>query len=73
MLEVLNDFSGTATVAGFTVLHGRGKAARGLVLADTPQGQRVLATTEDAALTARMQSEEFVGRPVRIEHNVLMP
>ena len=73
VLEVLDDFSGTATVAGFTVLHGRGKAARGLVLADTPQGQRVLATTEDAALTARMQSEEFVGRPVRIEHNVLMP
>ena len=73
VVEVLDDFSGSATVAGFTVLHGRGKAPRGLALANTADGKRVLATTEDAALTARMQAEEFVGRAVRIEHNVLMP
>lgn len=73
VVEVLDDFSGSATVAGFTVLHGRGKAPRGLALADTTEGKRVLAATEDATLTARMQAEEFAGRPVRIEHNVLMP
>ena len=73
VVEVLDDFSGSATVAGFTVLHGRGKVPRGVALADTAAGKRVLATTEDAALTARMQAEEFAGRPVRIEHNLLMP
>lgn len=73
VVDVLDDFSGTATIAGFTVLHGRGKVPQGLALADTANRQRVLATTDDAALTARMQTEEFVGRPVRIEHNALMP
>ncbi len=72
-VEVLEDFSGTATVAGYTVLHGRGKAPQGLALADTAAGQRVLATTGDATLAARMQDEEWVGRPVRITHNQLQP
>ena len=72
-VDVLEDFSGTATVAGYTVLHGRGKAPQGLALADTAAGQRVLATTGDATLAARMQDEEWVGRPVRITHNELQP
>ena len=72
-VEVLEDFSGTATVAGYTVLHGRGKTPQGLALADTSTGQRVLATTSDATLAARMQDEEWVDRPVQIRHNELQP
>ena len=72
-VDVLEDFSGMATVAGYTVLHGRGKAPQGLALADTAAGQRVLAATIDTTLAARMQDEEWVGRPVRIERNVLQP
>ena len=58
---------------GYTVLHGRGQQPRGVALVDTAQGQRAMATTDDAALIARMQQEEFVGRPVQVESNVLMP
>jgi acetyl-CoA C-acetyltransferase len=66
-LQVLESFTGQASVAGFTVLHGRGQQPRGVALLDTPQGQRTMATTEDAALIARMEQEEFVGRQMHVE------
>ena len=72
-VEVLEHFSGPATIAGYTVLHGRGQAPRGVALVDTAQGQRAMATTDDAALIARMQEEEFVGRPVQVDSHVLLP
>ena len=71
-LEVLEDFSGPATVAGYTVLHGRGQRPRGIALVDTAQGQRAMTSTEDAALIARMEQEEFVGRGVQVENNRIL-
>ena len=61
-VEVLADYNGHARVAGYTVMHGRDSAPRGVALLDTPAGQRVLATSEDAQLIASMQNEEWVGR-----------
>lgn len=69
--DVVEEFTGSASVAGYTVLHGRGQAPRGVALVDTPQGQRALATTEDAALVAEMERQELVGRPVRVLGNVI--
>jgi acetyl-CoA C-acetyltransferase len=71
--EIVDEYTGEATIAGYTVLHGRGQQPRGIALADTPQGQRAMTTTEDPALIARMQETEFVGRRVRIEQNRMMP
>lgn len=71
-LEVLEDYSGLATVAGYTVLHGRDQRPRGVALMDTPEGKRALCTSEDAALVSRMQQEEFVNRTLRIENNELL-
>jgi acetyl-CoA C-acetyltransferase len=72
-LEVLDTFTGDAVVAGYTVLHGRGQPPRGVALVDTAQGQRAIATTSNPALMARMESEEFVGRRVRIDADQLVP
>ena len=72
-LEVLDEFTGPARVAGYTVLHGRGQLPRGIALVDTPLGQRAMTTTENPALIARMQVDEFVGQQVQIEQNTLMP
>lgn len=69
--EVIEDFSGAGTVAGYTVLFGRGQTPRGLLLVDTVDGKRALATTEDAATLTAMQRDEFVGRPVVIANNEL--
>ncbi|MFT5171851.1 MAG: acetyl-CoA C-acetyltransferase [Gammaproteobacteria bacterium] len=71
--EVVDEFNGEATIAGYTVLHGRGQSPRGIFLVDTPHGQRALVSSEDAATIAAMQTQEFVGRRVSIANNELMP
>ena len=69
--EVLDSFHGAATVAGYTVLHGRDQTPRGVVLLDTPNGQRVLATSENPKMLASMQHEEWVGRSLRVAGTTL--
>ena len=71
-LDVLEDYSGPARVAGYTVLHGRGKAPKGVALVDLEGDRRAMATTEDSALVAEMQDAEWVGRPVQIHQNLLV-
>jgi acetyl-CoA C-acetyltransferase len=68
-LEVVEDFNGSAKVAGYTVLHGRGAAAKGVVLLDTEDGLRVLATTELPGLIETMEKEDLIGRSVRVSAN----
>jgi acetyl-CoA C-acetyltransferase len=63
---VLDGHEGPARVAGYTVLHGRGQPARGVLLMDAPAGQRVLVATEDPAWVDRLQSQEWVGRELLI-------
>jgi acetyl-CoA C-acetyltransferase len=72
-LDVLADYSGEATVAGYTVLHGRDQKPRGVAVLDTPRGQRALCTCEDEEFVMRMQEEDFVKRTMRIENNRLLP
>jgi acetyl-CoA C-acetyltransferase len=64
--EVVDSYTGTATVAGYTVLHGRDKQPRGLLLVDTPEGRRALVTTEAPQMMDAMEKEEFVGRRVNV-------
>lgn len=69
--DVLEDFSGKATVAGYTVVYGGGQRLKAVLLVDTPDGRRAMATTEDAALMASMEAKELVGSSVKIEGNQL--
>jgi acetyl-CoA C-acetyltransferase len=69
--DVLVEFSGDATVAGCTVVYGRGQIPKAVVLADTGDGKRVMATTEDASLIAAIESRELVGKSVKIKDNEL--
>ncbi len=72
VLDVRDAFSGTAQVAGCTVLHGGEGAPRSILLLDTQEGARALATAQDPGLAARLQDEEFVGRTVRVVDNVVL-
>ena len=59
---------GSATVASYTVAHGRdGTPAWGLVIADVSDGRRAYGRVEDAAVLEAMEAEEWVGRTVRLE------
>ncbi len=71
-VTVLENYSGPAQVAGYTVLHGRGKQPRAVALVDTPQGARAMVTSEDAGLIDRMQIEEFVGHTLQVQDNILL-
>ncbi len=66
--RVLESAMGPAVIAGYTVLHERGRMPRGVALVDTGDGRAVV-DTEDSALVARMESAEMVGTPVILGAN----
>ncbi len=61
------DYSGSATVAGYTVLHDRSGPTTAIIVADTPEDSRTIAASDDPALLARLETEEFCGHEVTIE------
>ncbi len=66
ILDVVEDFTGEGRIVGYTVLHGRGRAPKGVALLDTAPGQRALAVLDEAGLLDQMQRQEFVGRRVTV-------
>lgn len=59
---IRDEASGAATVASYTVAHGRDGAPEwGLVIADLPEGDRCYARVADAGLLAEMEATEWVG------------
>lgn len=71
--QVADAFDGNARVAGYTVLHDKGQAARVLVLADTDTGCRALASSDDPDLGAKVQASEFSGAKIRISGGLFSP
>jgi acetyl-CoA C-acetyltransferase len=66
-MTIVERHRGPATVASYTVAHGRdGGAEWGLVLADVPGG-RAYARVEDPDLLAALEAEEWVGRQVVLD------
>jgi acetyl-CoA C-acetyltransferase len=59
--EVLPDYHGPATVAGYTVVYDRSGAHRGVAVVDLPDGKRSIASTDDPDLMSRMATTEFCG------------
>ena len=64
--EIVPDAEGTATVAGYTVVHLEGVPTKGVAVCDLPDGRRTVAATENAALARRMTEKELCGRRVLI-------
>jgi acetyl-CoA C-acetyltransferase len=63
--DVAEEYSGPGHVAGYTVVH-EGGPARGVIVADVERGRRAVAVTTDSDMLARMEAEDFIGRPVVI-------
>ena len=64
---VHESYRGTGRVAGYTVVHESKAPRRAMVLADTPDGGRALATSTDAATADRMESQECCGSAVMMD------
>ena len=74
-MKVIRDtFSGVATIATYTVLHGRdGSADWGLLVCDIDDGARCYARTSNPDVLAELEQVECVGRRVELmtgENNV---
>jgi len=66
-VTIADRYAGEATVASYTVAHGRdGAAAWALVLADVAPGVRAYGRVEDPGLLAALEAEEWVGRTVAL-------
>ncbi|MER5621151.1 acetyl-CoA synthetase [Streptosporangium sp. NPDC002544] len=66
-VPIVDSYEGPATVAGYTVAHGRdGAAERGILIADLPGGGRAHAHVHRPDLIAEAESRELVGAEVRL-------
>ncbi|GAA2882623.1 acetyl-CoA acetyltransferase [Streptosporangium fragile] len=66
-VPIAETYEGPATVAGYTVAHGRdGAAERGVLIADLPGGGRAHAHVRHPDLIAEAESRELVGTEVRL-------
>jgi acetyl-CoA C-acetyltransferase len=65
-LPVTGDYTGAATIVGYTVAFKQDEPTHAFAYCDTPSGARTVVKSTDKALSARMTQEEFVGRTVTI-------
>ena len=69
-VAVTHPFSGEATIATYTVLHGRdGGPDWGLVVCDLADGTRCYGKVLDASVLHTLEQEECVGRRVELTQN----
>ena len=65
-LPLNGDYTGPATIVGYTVVFDKGEPARAIAFCDIPGGARTVVTSTDTALMALMMREEFVGRQITV-------
>ncbi|HQQ63744.1 MAG TPA: hypothetical protein PLF22_09240 [Pseudomonadales bacterium] len=65
-LPVTGDYTGSATVVGYTVVFNKEEPSHGFAYCDTPAGARTVVKSSDKALLTRMTQEEFVGKTLTI-------
>jgi acetyl-CoA C-acetyltransferase len=64
-VEVVESYTGEATVAGYTVMYQLGEPHRAVAMVDTPQGQRAVVFNEEAPVMQALESGEYCGRTVQ--------
>ena len=72
--ELVADYSGLATVAGYTVLYNPGPGPwRAIAVFDLPDGRRTTAYSEDPAVMAAMEERECCGESYQLAAGVFRP
>ena len=66
LCELVGDYEGAATIAGYTVLYQGETPWRAVAVCDLPNGTRTVAYSEDAVVVEGLLTGEFVGRSVAI-------
>src|SRR5262245_61146761 len=66
-VEVIAGYRGKARVAAYTVSYAKMDPARCIVIADTPDGRRCMASCDDRALALRATQEELIGTTIAVD------
>lgn len=70
---IVSDYHGPGRVAGWTVLHDAKRPPRAIIVADIDGGSRVVAVSDDPALAARLEKDDFGGGAVVIRGTGFIP
>jgi acetyl-CoA C-acetyltransferase len=68
-LDLLDEHTGAATIAGYTVAHAAGEPVQAVVIATTADGRRCVATSSATEVLPSMVADEWVGRTVEVRGN----
>ena len=69
-LEVLNDYSGTASIKAFTVLFNKQGAERAVIIAENADNQRMLAYSQQDDVMQTAMTDDLLGQSVSIAKGV---
>jgi acetyl-CoA C-acetyltransferase len=69
--EVDADLAGELTIVAQTVVHDRGEPSQGIVLAESADGRRTVATSTDPAIIQSLIDEDLVGRGAIVDAGVI--
>lgn len=69
--KVSMEFTGQASVVGYTSLYEKGTATKGVIVADADDGCRVVAQTFDASLISQMEKTLFCGSRVNVNEGTM--
>lgn len=69
--EVLEDYSGAATIVAFTVLYDKQGAERLLVIAENAAQQRCLAYSQDTSLIEYALAHDLIGTAIAVDGGIL--
>jgi len=65
-IPTTGEYTGVATIVGYTVSYNKEGPSHAFAYCDTPDGERTVVKTLDGDLLQQMVSEEFVGREINI-------
>jgi len=68
-LEVVTGYRGSAVIAACTAAYDGLDAVRCTVIADTPAGDRCIATAHDPEIARASTTEELIGRTIQVDAN----
>ncbi|MFK7978125.1 MAG: hypothetical protein AB8C02_18475 [Halioglobus sp.] len=71
-IEIIESYSGTATIIAYTVLYQNGEPWRLVAICDTDDGKRAIAVSEDDHLKAIAMKDELCGKIASIKENALI-
>jgi acetyl-CoA C-acetyltransferase len=71
-IEVDSDYAGKATVVTYTAVFDKGQPVQAIVVGETADGRRVIASSSDTAIAAEMAANDWIDRAIEVNGAALL-